>query len=182
MASVIRFEMVVDPPLGLRVLLSIFVVVHGLAGAANVLRDTSGGATLRGVTKPWEKVLAVHQTWPMFAVPPTATHWLELRGLRRDGGPEVPLRLLPGEPPHDGTVWVYARHGKLERNAVAKKRDYLRASFTRVLCAAHPELKAIRFDRVDRRTPPPAFGAAFRPRPDWPTSRQRLETWNCKSP
>ena len=165
-----------------RVALSFFVVVHVLAGAANVSRETAPGKALRTLTEPWEKVLAVHQTWPMFSVPPKSTNWLEIHGLPRAGGQRVPFEPLVGEPPHDGVVWVYARAGKLERNAVAKKRDYLRASMTRMLCAAHPEMKAIHFERATRRTPTPRFGHAFVPRPDWRVTRSKLETWNCGKP
>jgi hypothetical protein len=162
------------------VALSLFAIVHLLAGAANVSKDTGPGKALRAVTMPWEKVLAVHQTWPMFAVPPTATGVLQVRGVPMGGGPMVELQPLPGEPPFDGVVWVYARAGKLERNATSKKRDYLRASLTRSLCRRHPELAAIRFDRVSRRTPPPRFGAPFLPRRAWGVTSTHLEQWNCK--
>jgi len=163
-----------------RVALSLFVVVHVLAGAGNVGRDTAPGKALRDLTKPWEKVLAVHQTWPMFAVPPQSTHWMEVTGIRGGGAEPVPLDALPGEPPHDGVVWLYLRAGKLQRNAIAKKRDYLRASITRRMCLENPELRAVRFDRASRRTPPPRFGVPFFPRPQWAVERTHLETWNCK--
>ncbi len=164
-----------------RVALSVLVVVHVLAGAANVARDTAPGAAVREWTKPWEKVLGVHQTWPMFAVAPTSTNLLRPRGVPRHGGELVDLPgLLPGEPPMDGVIWVYSRGGKVERNAVAGKRDYLRQSFARYLCAEHPELKAIRFDRWTRRTPPPRFGRSFLPRPEWVIQDTELETIGCR--
>lgn len=163
-----------------RVALSLFVVAHVLAGAANVTRDTPAGEALRTVTKPWEKVLAVHQTWPMFAVPPRSTNWMRVWGEPSAGGPMVPLHPLPGEPPHGGVIWVYARGGKLERNAVAKKRNYLRSSMARALCREHPELASIQFERATRHTPPPRFGTSFLPRPDWNVSTTSFETYRCR--
>lgn len=161
-----------------RVALSLCIVMHGLAGLANVTRESPAGAALRTMTKPWEKVLGVHQTWPMFVSPPRATSWLTFTGIRADGTEEV-LRPLDGEPDVSGVVWVYSRRGKLERNAVADKREYLRTSVVRAECAAHPDFTHIRVDRVTQRTPA-AWRTGPADRSTWPQSTEALKRWRCR--
>jgi hypothetical protein len=154
------------------------IVVHLLAMAASMARETPPGAALRAVTMPWEKVLGVHQTWPMFAEAPRATNWLVLTGLTSDGT-EVPIHALSGEPGHDGLIWVYDRLGKLERNAVSKDREYLRASVVRGVCATVPEIVLLRIDRVTRRTPH-FRGELADERSTWPTDVDLTKTWRCR--
>ena len=140
-------------------------------------RDVEPFATLRQSTVPWEKVLGAHQTWPMFVEPPRRTSWLRYEGDTDEGA--VPLHPLPGEPPADGVIWFYDRLGKLERNAVSAKREYLRTSIVRGVCAQDPRLNAVTIYRASRTTPR-AWSYATRPREAWPAEESRDSSWRCR--
>ena len=158
--------------------LSALLVLHVAAMAASLGQETAVGAALRAVTEPWEKVLGVHQAWPMFADPPRATAWLEYTGIGKDGA-RLPLDPLPGEPPFDGVILLYDRLGKFERNAVSPKREYLRTAVVRAACAADPRLRKVAIARHSRRTPL-AWHYDPTPRSAWPVRTDLESTWNCR--
>ncbi len=155
---------------GFRLFASGVVLVHLLAMAASALRVDA----LRAVTMPWEKVLGVHQTWPMFVNPERRTVWIRVVGEREYGTP-VEIPALSGRPP--AVIWTYDRRDKLVRNAVSSKREYLRTAIVRWACRQDPRLERVAVERRFVRTP--AFGRYDdRPRHDWPVHGGRDE-WNC---
>ncbi|MBX2797701.1 MAG: hypothetical protein KTR31_08540 [Myxococcales bacterium] len=168
-------------PVG-RAVLSVVLLCHLLAMAGSLLTPTPLGPVVRTVSMPWEKVLGVHQNWPMFVTPPRTTRWIEVQGVRADGS-RLPLNLLPPEPPRDAARWVYDRRGKLARNTVSSSRKRIRMAVVRWACrtqrqAADPirQVALIRYGRV---TPPPSEAAAAGPRTDWELQRKEFTTWNC---
>jgi hypothetical protein len=167
------------PSVSQRVLLSLVVAVHLLAMAGSALRYTPVGPPIRELTRPYEQLLGVHQTWPMFGVAPRSTHTLHMSGLTPDGT-EVALPSLGADVRLDGVLWRYQRRNKLMRNAVSRKP--LRASFVRWQCRTAAErgvdLAQVVMRRHSVHTPPPTVRG--QPRSTWKTETTRLETWNCK--
>lgn len=165
------------PPIVVRVLLSAWVAWHLLAMAGSALRDTPLGA-VRAVTRPYEQLLGVHQTWPMFGTAPRRTHVLRMSG-RLDDGTEVPLPATGGEPDF-GPILRFNRRNKFLRNAVSKK--YLRASLVRWQCrtarAQGAPLRQVLMDRETWTTPAPTAQGGMRG--TWAHEITHLETWNCK--
>jgi hypothetical protein len=166
------------PPKWARIVLSLLVVFHGVASVGSVLNETPVGDTIRVVTRPWEKRLGVHQTWPMFGSPPRGTTTLRFIGRRGDGS-EVELDVLPGEPDPNGVIWMYERGAKLERNASETKRDYLRGSLFRYACRTNDGVDRVRIERVTRRSPKPG-STDVGPRDTWKVSSEKLHDWKCR--
>lgn len=170
------------PPLATRAVLYGVAVLYGLIIAGSVGQDLAIGKALRdNVTRPFEKVLGVHQTWPMFRVAPRETTWLTVHGVRRNGQAEV-LDVLPGEPDPNGIRATYDRLGKLMRNAAVHRREKLRMGIVRWVCrtekAAGDPLHTVQLRRHDARTPPPGSGRVARETFD--VEHERFKRWNCR--
>jgi len=165
----------------MRALLSLLVCVHLVAMAASALRNLPPGAALREWTRPYERTLGVHQTWPMFGSPPRSTRWLVFHGLTDDGQlVDLPQLLAPPDP--ESVIWRYQRRNKFLRNATADKRKYLRAAMVRWHCRqgqqAGLDLRQIHIERFTVRTPSPFTDHG--PRATWPVHSEIIERWNCR--
>lgn len=169
---------------------SVFLVWHlfmmsvamskGLKGAPGFEPIGEYHDRMKWVTDPYQWTFGLHQTWPMFAPNPRMeTAWLEVEGKLAADGTYVDAGMPHGTPDPHGAIWFYDRSGKLERNASAKKRKYLRAAFVRWICRTHPqELQAVKVTVAKQRTQPP--GHALGARENWPIRRSVLEEWRCK--
>lgn len=161
-----------------QVVLSLLVVFHVVASVGSVVVDTPVGRAIRTVTRPWEKALGVHQTWPMFGSPPRATVTLRFVAVTADGA-EREVAVLPGEPDPDSVVWFYDRGAKLERNAAEDKRDSLRESLVRYVCRHDPTAARVRIERVVRRSPVP-LQLPVADRAAWPVHTVPLDDVECR--
>ncbi|MEO0602096.1 MAG: hypothetical protein AAF211_11715 [Myxococcota bacterium] len=159
------------------VLVGYLLVVVGSALGGHPLTD----GLRNQVTRPVEKLLGIHQTWPMFATAPRGTRWLELHAERRDGSRAV-LDALPGRPDPYGLRITYDRLGKLQRNAAATRRKKLREGLVRWMCrreaAAGRPLRKVQPVRGSTQTPPP--GSGRKRREDLFVSHERFGRWNCR--
>jgi hypothetical protein len=161
---------------------SVYLVIHLFTMSVSLARETPYGELFHGLTDPWQWTVGMHQNWDMFVPDPRLeTSWLEVEGVRPDGS-RVPIAMPHGVPDPQGVILLYDRSGKLERNAISKKRDGLRASFTRWACREHAAagdpLAEIVFTKASQATVPPAERAS-RPRAGWPVRRTPLEGWRC---
>lgn len=156
---------------------SLFIVWHLLMMTASMSAASGLTKELVKLTDPYQWTFGLHQNWPMFAPNPRLeTSWLEAEG-KLDDGTVVPLELPHGMPDPEGTILLYDRSGKLERNA--STRDHIRAAFVRWYCRTHePALAKVRFTLVRQPTPPP--GSNPGPRSEWKVQRRELEEWRCK--
>jgi hypothetical protein len=167
-----------------RTVMSLFLLFHLSAMMLSVGRDVHVAGDLRAtLTRTYEKTIGVHQNWTMFVPNPgTSTIWLEATGFR--GAEKEPVATLFGEPDPHGTIWLYERANKYERNLAGKERKAMRAGMVRWLCANAKEAgtpyQEIEFSRASKRTPKPAARAAAGPRETWPIERTQLERWRCK--
>jgi len=165
----------------MRVLLSLVVCGFLLVMWGSAMRYTPFGPPVRELTRPIERSLGIHQTWPMFGSPPRTTVWLEPKGIL-DDGERIRLEPLHPIPDPNGVIRRYHRRHKFTRNAVAEKRDYLRAAMVRRYCreakASGVDLRKIQMDRVTLVTPPPY--SEYTPRSTWRAEVKTLETWNCR--
>ncbi|HHO53513.1 MAG TPA: hypothetical protein ENK18_22250 [Deltaproteobacteria bacterium] len=161
-------------------MLSVIVLLHGAAVFGSLLSRWPVGRAVRAWTEPWEKVLGVHQNWPMFAYAPRQTTWVELIGHREDGT-QVPIPLLPGELEPGWFMTGYVRAGKLQRNAEPERRERLRMALVRWSCrhqvAQGDPVRRVSVIGAERQTPAP--GTYQLPRSDWPVNREDLGRWNC---
>jgi hypothetical protein len=169
----------------LRGLLSVFLAYHGVAMLLSIAQEYPPVGELRAaLTRSYERTIGVHQNWTMFTPNPSkSTQWLEAVGTLPDGT-QVPIELLFGEPDPHGTIWLYERTNKFERNLCDKTRSSLRAGYVRWLCAEAKEsgtpFTHIAFVRALRKTPAPELRAEAGPRESWPIERKDLERWRCK--
>jgi hypothetical protein len=135
------------------------------------------------LTRTYEKTIGVHQNWTMFVPNPgKSTIWLEATGFR--GAEKEAVATLFGEPDPRGTIWLYERANKYERNLAGKERKAMRAGMVRWLCAkakaAGTPYTEIEFTKASKPTPQPSERAAAGARETWPIERTRLERWRCK--
>lgn len=139
-----------------RVLLSLFLLFHGVTVVSSLARHTATGAAVRSVTRPYESLIGIYQGWTMFSPnPPRVDTWGALRMVDGDGQSH-PLPAIWGAREDTTVEWYYRRAGKLERNMLLKsRRKYLRM-YAQALCAADPRRQLIEVDRVLRHTPTPA--------------------------
>ena len=164
--------------------MSLFLLFHLSAMALSAGREVDVVGDVRAkLTRTYEKTIGVHQNWTMFVPNPgTSTIWLEATGFR--GAEKEPVATLFGEPDPHGTIWLYERANKYERNLAGKERKAMRAGLVRWLCANAKEAGApyteIEFHRASKPSPTPARRAAAGPRETWPIERTRLERWRCK--
>jgi hypothetical protein len=114
--------------------------------------------------------------------PGKSTIWLEATGFR--GAEKEAVATLFGEPDPRGTIWLYERANKYERNLAGKERKAMRAGMVRWLCAkakaAGTPYTEIEFTKASKPTPQPSERAAAGARETWPIERTRLERWRCK--
>lgn len=167
-------------PLTKAVLVAVFVayllVLVGSALGGTVVTDPLREA----LTRPVEKVLGIHQTWPMFEVAPRRTVWLEIEVTRPDGAVER-VDYLPGRPDPQGIRATYDRLGKFQRQASSKRRERVRMGIVRWVCrserAAGRDVAKVQMIKYTSRTPPPGSGRV--PRSDFHVRREAFKRWNC---
>ncbi|MEZ4317144.1 MAG: hypothetical protein R3F61_06560 [Myxococcota bacterium] len=161
----------------LKVAWSVFLVGHLTMMCLSVLGSIDIAKDASKLTDPYQWTFGLHQNWPMFAPNPRLeTAWLEMEGKLASDGSYVPLVLPHGMPDPHGSIVLYDRSGKLERNAITRK--HLRAAFVRWFCAkTEPELQAVRIWRIRQPTPKPGTPG---PRESWPVHRDELEEWRCR--
>lgn len=163
-----------------RWLWSVFLVWHLLAMAGSMFRETPIGTAIRDITKPYEKVLGVHQTWTMF-VPnaPRSTQWAEAIGVLPSGE-----HVLMGSLADNTTsfTWQYDRFGKFERNVLPEKKGALRTGYTRALCRMAAEegvdLRGVVLVKNTQPTPPPSERGDVA-RSAWPIDQREFRERPC---
>lgn len=167
-----------------QVLWSLFIVWHLLMMGVSMGRDTAVGEALRVVTKPYEQLFGLHQTWTMFAPdPPRGTTWLEAEGIHPDGQ-RVRLPVAAEPPDPSGPILGYDRGGKFSRNVGGTHRGKLRTGYVRGLCRAAASegvtLRGVRLIRHIRQTPVPSGRATVPDREDWPVKTHRFRERPCR--
>jgi hypothetical protein len=145
-----------DVPLRMRagrLLVVLFLLIHGTTVTASLAHEHPTGAQLRKVFRLYESLVGVYQNWDMFAPgPPRRDTWMEVVALDAAGG-RTPLPPLQGERADRTIEWRYQRTGKLERNLLGKKRKSALRAYARWLCQEHPEAARIEVIRVQQRSP-----------------------------
>ena len=163
-----------------RGLLLCWLAFHLLTMTVSLSKGSAFHRWMHPYTDWYQWRVGIHQNWSMFAPNPRlSTVWLEFEGVDESGGVE-PIPMVSGTPDPHGWILRYARAGKLERNAVARK--HIRASYVRFFCGksrsdGHP-YRRIQIYKLSQPTIAPAL-RAHTPRSEWPTNRTLLEDWNC---
>lgn len=162
--------------------LSVFIVWHALSGVGSVLKRHPVGAAIRAVTRPYEQILGVYQSWPMFAPnAPSERAWVEAEASLQDGGTR-PLDPLVGERADAGFSWFYLRAGKYDRNLPDPNNRFLRRAYAHWLCrqASAAGLAPARISLVAASRPTPDPATRLR-QPDArePVAREALDAFKC---
>lgn len=165
-----------------RAALSVFIVWHALSGVGSVLKRHPVGEAIRTVTRPYEQILGVYQSWPMFAPnAPSERAWVEAEVSLEQGGAQS-LEPLVGERADAGFSWFYLRAGKYDRNLPDPNNRFLRRAYAHWLCrqASASGLAPARVSLIAASRPTPApMTRLDRPDAREPVAREPLDAFRC---
>lgn len=120
-----------------RIVVGLFLCVHGWAVIGSLARDRPWGQWMRAKTRPYESALDLNQNWSMFAPDaPRHSRWMKVEGVLADGT-TIDIQPPIGQPLPGPVEWHYRRVAKLERLGLGKKHSDIRRVLTKTWCKEH---------------------------------------------